>query len=102
MDFILGFLLGITLSDGYIKERFVLNSISRKLVNNVANILRGLGLRPYLSVQNREKYGWFDLNRLQLTKGETQALKGVLNATILRCGLDKDISVLKGYTSQLL
>ena len=95
--FLKGFLLGITLSDGYIKERFVLNVISHPLIMNVYGIFTKLGYHPRIACQNRRKYGWHNLYSISLSRKETVKLKNLLNQTLRNLGIEDNLDLIKNY-----
>ena len=74
-DFLEGFLIGLTLTDGYLKERFVFNVTSFYLAANVFDILKLKKYHPSWYTASRSKLGWKDLHRVSLTKRESQILK---------------------------
>ncbi len=95
--FLKGFLLGVTLSDGYFKDRFVFSSISKGLIRDVFLILCKFGFDPRITIQDRSKYGWYEINRLYLIYKESGLFKSFLNDAIACCGSDANIDSLKGY-----
>lgn len=70
--FIRGFLLGVMLTDGCLKNRFTFVSISKNLANQVIEILHNYKLNPKLYVYKRAKYGWNDLYMVNLNKNESK------------------------------
>lgn len=96
-SFLEGFLLGLMLSDGYLKEKFYFNNTSKKLANNVRSIFRKFGLRPKIFVNNRERYGWKNLYSVYLTKSESAKALNFLNRILSKIGYKEDFLILKGY-----
>lgn len=83
-DFIEGCLLGLALSDGYLKEKFVLTTTSPKLAENVIVILTKLEFHPKVYLHKRSKYGWKDLFMIRLAKEESKQLEIMFNVTLKR------------------
>ena len=96
-DFLKGFLIGITLSDGYIKEKFILYSISEALINNVKMIVENAALMPYIYMQEPKGYGRYPNHILVINKQQTKHLKHEINQYLEKCDYHRDISALKGY-----
>ncbi len=96
-DFIRGVMVGLTLSDGYIKDRFVFNTISKRLASNVYNIFKKYSYNPAISHQPRKKYGWYDLQRVSLNKKETLLFRSVINDILTKYGSSYTIDSLKRY-----
>ena len=67
-DFLEGCLLGLVLSDGYLKDFFSFNVTSKGLSHNMFNILKKYGFKPSVYVHKRAKWGWKDLNMVRLNK----------------------------------
>jgi hypothetical protein len=96
-DFLKGFLLGLMLTDGYLKTRFCFNSISERLSVNANDILEAFGLKPRIFRNKRKKYGWNDLYSVYLVKKESKIALDLLDKTLAEAGYKKGSLVLKGY-----
>ncbi len=95
--FLEGFVLGLTLSDGYLKSRFRFNVTSENLADNMCQILESWELHPSIYVHKRAKYGWKNLHMVSLPTKESQTLLNRLNIILSELGYDKGFSILKGY-----
>lgn len=95
-DFLNGFLLGLTLSDGSIRKAiYVYSTISNHLKENVMELLIKKGFHPKLYTHRRDKYGWFDLNQIRLGKNSTRELISELDRTISYLGFKEKLEDLK-------
>lgn len=95
-NFLNGFILGLTLSDGSIKRNvFVYSTISKKLKNNVINLLISKKYSPKLYVHKRTNYGWYDLNQVRLQKYPTTKIIYELNGIISQLGYQEKLEKLK-------
>lgn len=94
-EFLEGFILGSTLTDGYIKEKYQFNVTSKKFALNVLEILKKWNLKPSLYIHDRAKYNWNDLYMVRLNVNETNKLKLKLNRILLKIGCKISISNLK-------
>ena len=94
-DFLKGFVLGLTLTDGYLKERFFFNVTSKGLAENVYDILRSWDFCPNHYVHNRVKYGWKNLHMVSLTKSESKKLLSVLDSTLNHIGYSRNFKEIK-------
>src|SRR3989344_5387984 len=74
VGFLKGVLLGLSLSDGYLRKTFKFNVISEQLSNNVILILQKLGYNPKRYIHNRSKYHWNDLHMVSLSRSESRKL----------------------------
>ena len=81
-----GCLLGLVLSDGYLKERFVFSVTSSRLAKNVYEILKNLGYDPKCSIQSREKYRWKNIYTVYLNRKESIKLEILLSRIIYDMG----------------
>ncbi|MDP7141320.1 MAG: LAGLIDADG family homing endonuclease [Candidatus Woesearchaeota archaeon] len=95
--FLSGFLLGLVLTDGYLKERFCFNTTSPKLAENVKYILGRLGYKANLYKHRRGEQGWKDLCMISLTKCDSRSLLGILNKELEKVGYNKGFKIIKGY-----
>lgn len=85
-DFLDGILLGLSLSDGYLKNKFRFNVISKELSKNLFNILKRAGFTPKLYIHNRSKWGWKDLYMVSLNQKESAILLKILNNSLKKAG----------------
>ena len=74
-NFLKGCLLGLILSDGYLKHRLFFNVTSPELAADMIQILQKFGYHPHVYVQNRKKYGWKNLWMVTLRVAESGRLK---------------------------
>lgn len=95
--FVEGFLLGITLSDGYLKNRFVLSTVSQNLAAQVSGMLIKRGLAPQTYVHKRARQGWNDLYMVRLGKRDSLRLEESLNQTLRNLGFTYSVCQLKRY-----
>ena len=77
-----GVLLGLSLSDGYLKKSFKFNVVSKNLSDNVFDILVKFGFSPRRYVHKRSKWGWKDLYMISLIRGESKQLLEILDKSI--------------------
>ncbi len=96
-QFLRGFLLGLMLTDGYLKIRFTFVTISKKLSEQVIEILKRLELDPKLYIHKRAKYGWNDLYMINLKKEQSRKSEEMLNATIKDLNFTNTFRELKNY-----
>ena len=96
-QFLKGFLLGLMLTDGYLKQKFYFNTTSENLAYNVIEILEKFGLNPRRYVHDRKKYGWKDLHMVTLKKEDSSKVLNLLDSIIKETGCKKSFSELKGY-----
>ncbi len=81
-SFLEGCLLGLALSDGYLKEKFLFNVTSPGLADNMMNLLTYFGFKPSIYIHKRKKYGWHDLYMVHLRSKESVALGSKLDETL--------------------
>ncbi|MBS3147732.1 LAGLIDADG family homing endonuclease [Candidatus Woesearchaeota archaeon] len=81
-----GFILGLALSDGYLKKKFILSTISKNLAAQLMGLLKQLKLTPKMYVHERKKYGWKDLFMVRLTNSESEILRVKLDEVITELG----------------
>ena len=79
INFLKGFIVGMCLSDGYLKEKYILNLTSYELIKNNYEILNKFNFDSKIYSQNREKYGWNTLYSLRLNRETTISFKNCLN-----------------------
>ena len=96
-QFLRGFILGLMLSDGYLKERFYFNTTSKGLAKDMTLILENLGFRYNEYIHDRTKQGWKDLHSISLTKQNSRRILGIFDETLIETGYTKGFSKLKGY-----
>lgn len=77
--FLKGCLLGLMLSDGHLKKRAHFNVTSRRLANNMCELLLHFGFHPSMYVHRREKYGWRDLYMVSLSIRQSRQLEQELD-----------------------
>lgn len=97
IHFLHSFLLGIMLSDGYLREKFLFNTISKELAKNVSNILIKYGLSPSTYMHDRTKYGWRNLYMVRVNKKDTMKAENTLNNALKILGSSDSFSEIKGY-----
>lgn len=90
-EFLKGVLLGLFLSDGYIKKRAIFRSTSRKLAVDCKEILMFLGFTPKISVQKRDPPNWSDIYSVFLNQEQTQSLRSLLDLTLLQ--LEENVTI---------
>ena len=96
-NFLRGFLLGLVLSDGYIKKQFKFTSISKKLINNLYFVLKKLKYQPKIHIYPLHSYEKYNCYNLTLNTEQTTKFKEFLNNIIIDCKLSSNIQDLKGY-----
>ncbi len=84
--FLEGCLLGLILSDGYLKERLTFNVTSVKLAKNMIDILRKFRCNPHKYVCEREKFGYKDLQSISLVRSESKMIENLFNSILLKLG----------------
>lgn len=95
IPFLEGCLLGLTLSDGYLKATFSFNVVSSRLAKNMHDILKKFRYNPHHYIHKREKYGWKDLYMVKLNTKESKRLKLFLNEIIKKLGYGYSFDDLK-------
>ena len=95
VPFLEGCLLGLTLSDGYLKNNFVFGVASSRLAKNVYDILKKFGYNPRYSIQRREKYHWKNLYIIFLNKEQSNRLRLLLDKVIHDLGFCYSFQELK-------
>lgn len=96
-EFLKGVLLGLTLSDGYLKDKFVFASVSSALAKQVSVLLQRRGFSPKTYVHKRHKYGWSDLHLVRLSNEESRQLKSEFEDTLSKLNIGKSFDALKRY-----
>lgn len=92
--FLNGFLLGLILSDGYLKNNFVFSTTSKKLAKNMIYIIKSLNLTPYCYKVSRNK-NWESIYRIKIAKKEINDIKSILNCLIKEIDITKNFSEIK-------
>ena len=87
-EFLEGFVLGLMLSDGYLKKKACFNVVSKGLASDMYAVLEEFGYAPRLYVHDRSSYGWSDLHMVWLRVTESQQLSRFLDEVLsaLGCG----------------
>ena len=91
--FLRGFLLGLMISDGCMKNKFVFTTISEKLAKNVEEILNIVGYKSHHYVQKNRN--WKDVHRITLTKNESCNILKFLDNALTECNSRDNFSQLK-------
>jgi hypothetical protein len=96
-NFLMGYFLGLMLTDGYLKRVLTFNSTSPKLAKDMFELLLYFGFSPKFYLHKRKKYGWKDLNMINLNKKESFKADKLLDKIIEKTKLGKSFALLKGY-----
>ena len=88
-------MLGLTLSDGYLKNNFKFNSISKKLAKNVYDILSKKGCNPRIYIHDRSKWNWHDLHMVSLNVKDSKKILKDFDKTIFELGSNQTFHDLK-------
>jgi len=94
-EFLEGCLIGLIMTDGYLKKRMVFVSISNSLAQNMADILKQFGFKPSIYIQNRKEKGWNDNHYVYLTKHESLQLTEFLDNSLKQMGYNSTFKELK-------
>ena len=100
-EFLEGCLLGLTLSDGYLKKCFVFNVTSERLSTNMKDILIKFGFNPRLYTFKRERFGHKDLQSIRLIVKESRIVENLLDKVILDLGYHYSFNELKYSREQI-
>ena len=95
IDFLEGCLLGLSLTDGYLKKFIRFNVISSRLAKNMYDILARFGFNPHHYIHDRREYGWKNLHMISLKKEESERLTRFLDEIIKKLGYDHSFNKLK-------
>ena len=90
-----GCLLGLALSDGYLKNNFVFTVSSARLARNMYDLLAGFRYNPCSSLDRREKYHKNIMYSIKLTKPDSMALNVFLDKVIRSLGYTYSFKELK-------
>jgi hypothetical protein len=93
--FRLGCILGLMLSDGYLKLNARFNVVSPGLSRDMEELMAIEGFFPRRNIHSREKYGWKDLHMLTLRKRESKELLNLLDSTLRKIGYQKRFKEIK-------
>lgn len=99
-EFLEGFILGLMLTDGYLKHRTSFNITSKFLAINFQEICSLLGFKTKIYVSKRKNVGWADLNMVYMTKKESKLFLTKLDDILKKKGYKKCFSCLKGYGTE--
>ena len=94
-DFLEGCLLGLVLTDGYLKSKFHFNVTSSNLAENMKEILIKFGFNPSVYIHKREKYGWKNLYMVKLNIEESKRLCSFLDEILRKIGYSLSFQELK-------
>lgn len=94
-EFLEGFILGLTLTDGYLKKKYYFNVTSEMLAKNVQVILKKWNFNPSLYIHDRGKYNWKNLHMVRLNSKDTYKLKLKLDLILKRLNYKEPILNLK-------
>jgi len=100
-EFIEGCLLGLILSDGYLKNTFHFNVTSKGLSDNMRDILHRLGFNSKIYIHNRKKWNWKNLNMLSISKKETEKLEEFINEILRKITYKYSFNELKYGPAQI-
>lgn len=94
-DFLEGCLLGLALTDGYLKSKFLFNVTSGNLAENMKDILIKFAFNPSVYIHKREKYGWKNLYMVKLNTEESKRLGSFLDQILIKIGYSLSFQELK-------
>ena len=94
-EFIEGCLLGLMLSDGYLKKKALFNVVSQELASDMYSILESFGYAPQLYVHDRSSHGWNDLHMVSLRVDDSQQLCKQLDVILTKLGCEWSFEELK-------
>lgn len=95
IPFLEGCLLGLTLSDGYLKDKFRFNVTSSRLAKNMYDILKKMKYNPNCYIQMREKDGFKNLYLVYLSRKQSNKLELLLDRVIFNMGFQYSFEELK-------
>ena len=99
--FLEGCLLGLALSDGYLKDKFVFSVTSSRLAKNIYDILKNFKYDPHCYIQRREKYRWKNIHTVYLSSKQSSKLELLLNRIIKDMGFQYSFKELKYGPAQI-
>ena len=99
LDFLSGCLLGLMLSDGYMKKRSKYTSVSYKLAKNAFDIMIKFGFKPTHSLDKREHKAI--AHDISLSVNQTKKLKIFLSGVIGKMGYDCSATKLKYGSTEI-
>jgi hypothetical protein len=95
LEFLEGCLLGLVLTDGYLKRKLYFNVISANLASNVIGMLHKLGFNPSCYIHKRARYGWNNLYMVRLNAEESRKLELFLSKILIKLGCEYSFRELK-------
>lgn len=93
--FLEGCLLGLALSDGYLKNKFVFNVTSSRLSKNMYDILKKMKFTPCCYIHMRQKDGFKNLYSISLSTRQSNKLRSLLDRIIMDVGFQFSFDELK-------
>ncbi|MFT4250239.1 MAG: hypothetical protein ACMXYD_02675 [Candidatus Woesearchaeota archaeon] len=94
-EFLEGCLLGLTLTDGYLRRTFRFNVTSVALANNMKDILLYFGWSAKTYIQKRDNPRWASLIHTTLLVKDSREVTCVLDECLEQLGYGKKFKVLK-------
>jgi hypothetical protein len=94
-EFLEGCLLGLILTDGYLKHVLSFSVTSPQLANNVKQILKYLKFNPKEYIENRDRYKWKTLYIIKLSPKESRILETYLDEVLERLNCEHSFKELK-------
>lgn len=95
--FLKGFLLGLVLSDGYLKDCFCFATVSKGLAGNIVETLNAFNYKTYCYLFNNRKLigNWKPLYNIKIERGKVADLKVFLNDILRDLKVEKSFSEIK-------
>jgi len=95
--FLKGFLLGLVLSDGYLKDCFCFATVSKGLAENIIEILNVFNYKIYCYLfNNRNVIGnWKPLYNIKIERGKVTDIKTFLNDILRDLKIERSFSEIK-------
>ncbi len=100
-EFLDGVLLGLMLTDGYLKDRAIFATVSPRLSNQFEALLRERSFSPSTYIQRRKHKGWNDLYLTRLTINESKILKQKMNGLLNEIKSNHTFDELKRYKEKM-
>jgi len=96
-DFLKGFLLGLVLSDGYLKDCFCFATVSKGLAENIIETLNIFNYKTYCYLfNNRNLIGnWKPLYNVKIERSKVTDIKTFLNNTLRNMKIERSFSEIK-------